>query len=338
MATGYVYDPLFLAHDMEHHPENSGRLVSTMQTLEQSGILERLVAIPAADVPPSVLTAVHGPLYVDLIRRRSEGGGGWLDLDTYVSRGSYAAALRAVGAVREAMLAVLRGEVDNAFALVRPPGHHALPGRGMGFCLLNNVAVAARDAVRSGAAARVLIADFDVHHGNGTAETFERDPSVLYFSTHQYPYYPGTGRAEERGVGNIINVPLPAGTGDEGLSRAYEEILVPAARRFRPELVLVSAGYDAHWRDPLAGFQATVQGFARLVRILRDLAEECCGGRLVLSLEGGYDTRALGHSVLASLAVLAGEEAEDPLGPAPSPEPSIEPILGRVAALHGLQS
>ncbi len=336
MATGYVYDPLFLAHDIEHHPENSARLVSTMQTLEQSGILRRLVAIPTADVPPQVLTAVHDPLYVDLIRRRSEGGGGWLDLDTYVSRASYAVALRAVGAVREAMLAVLRGEVENAFALVRPPGHHALPGRGMGFCLLNNVAVAARDAIRSGAAARVLIADFDVHHGNGTAETFERDPSVLYFSTHQYPYYPGTGRAEERGMGNIINVPLPAGTGDEGLSLACERLLVPAARRFRPELILVSAGYDAHWRDPLAGFQATVRGFGRLVRILKDLATECCGGRLVLSLEGGYDALALGHSVLASLAALAGEEAEDPLGPAPSPEPPVESVVARVAALHGL--
>ncbi|MDI7275295.1 MAG: histone deacetylase, partial [Anaerolineae bacterium] len=256
--------------------------------------------------------------------------------DTYISRGSYAAAIRAAGAVREATWAVLRGDVESAFAIVRPPGHHALSNRGMGFCLFNSVAVAARDAVRSGAVERVLIADLDVHHGNGTAETFERDRSVLYFSTHQYPHYPGTGRAEEKGLGNIVNVPLPAGTGDQGLRLAYGGLLPPLARRFRPELILVSVGYDGHWRDPLAGFQATVQGFATLVGILRDLADECCQGRLVLSLEGGYDLEALGYSVLASLAVLAGEEPEDPLGPAPSPEPDVEPILARVAALHGL--
>ncbi len=337
MATGYVYDSLHAGHDAEGHPESSRRLASVMGALEASGLLARLVAIPAKDVPLPVLTAVHEPAYVEAVRRRAERGDDSLDADTYLAPGSFAAAVRGVGGAREAMWAVLRGQVENAFAIVRPPGHHALPDRAMGFCLFNNIAVAARDALRAGAASRVLIADFDVHHGNGTARTFAGEPGVLYFSTHQYPLFPMTGAAEETAEGSAINVPLPAGAGDKALQWAFERILVPAARRFRPDLVLVSAGYDAHWRDPLASLQASVRGFARLVQILKALAVECCRGRLVLSLEGGYDPAALRASIIASLAVLAGEEPRDTLGSAPGPEADASGVLARVRAIHGLE-
>jgi acetoin utilization deacetylase AcuC-like enzyme len=343
MTTGYVYDPIFLEHNLVGHPENRERLMAVMALLEERGVLQELTPVAATPVAVEQLTRVHSPAYVEQVRRLAERGGGYLDPDTYVCDRTYDAALAAAGGLAGAALATLRGELDNAFALVRPPGHHAVQSRGMGFCIFNNVAVAARAALVEGGVERVLIADFDVHHGNGTQDIFYGDPAVLFFSTHQYPHYPGSGSWNETGLGagtgTTINVPLPPGIGDEGFRRVYDGVLLPAARNYRPQLILVSAGFDAHWDDPLAGMDLSIQGYADLVRRLIDLAGELCAGRIVFTLEGGYHKVVLPYAVLNSLRLLSGhDEVEDPLGPAPPrrKERNIDELLARVKEMHRL--
>jgi acetoin utilization deacetylase AcuC-like enzyme len=340
-AAAYVYDPLYLKHDEPTHPENSRRLEQTMRHLQEAGLLERLKKIDARDASIEEVAAVHHPSYIQQIRAAAEGQQGWLDMDTYVGPHSYAAALRAAGGLLQAVQAVLQGEVNNAFALVRPPGHHAVAGRAMGFCLFNNVAIATRYALREFGLERVLIVDFDLHHGNGTQDAFYAEPTVLYFSTHQYPYYPGTGHYQETGrgpgQGYTVNVPLPAGVGDAGYERVFAEILLPVARRYKPELILASAGYDAHWADPLSGMLLSVSGYASMARTLMALAEELCQGRLVLTLEGGYNPQALAASIAATFAVLLGDEqVQDPLGPARHVEQPVDQAIAAVKRVHGL--
>jgi acetoin utilization deacetylase AcuC-like enzyme len=217
--------------------------------------------------------------------------------------------------------AVLNGEAKVAAALVRPPGHHSGPARARGFCLVNSVAVAAAHALARGVA-RVAIVDFDVHHGNGTQEIFERDPRVLFVSTHQWPHYPGSGLVGETGSGPgegfTVNLPLPAGATDADYDLVFRQVVVPVVTAFEPELVLVSAGFDAHERDPLAGMRLTEAGFASLSRHIREIAERCCGGRLVLTTEGGYDMAALASSLDASLAALTAAPAGEGAHPAPA--------------------
>ena len=341
MTTGYVYDPLYLEHDSPGHPENKRRLERVMQHLQSTDIWPRLTAVAPRDATAEEICAVHRPAYVEVVQRTAQSGGGWLDPDTYVSSASYAAAIRSAGGLLSAVEAVLESQVNNAFALVRPPGHHAVEGRAMGFCLFNNVAIAARHALHRYSLQRVLIVDFDLHHGNGTQEAFYEDPSVLYFSTHQYPYYPGTGHWQETGrgagQGYTVNVPLPVGIGDDGFRQVFEQVLLPAARRYRPDLILASAGYDGHWADPLGMLLLSVSGFAWIGRTLTALAQELCAGRLVLTLEGGYNLDALAFSVAATFSMLLGEkEADDPLGPAPQKEQAIEPVIQTVKRVHQL--
>lgn len=345
MATGCVYDPIYLEHDLRGHPENRQRLETIRRVLEQHGMWERLTPIPATPISRERLERAHDGPYIDLVKRVSEQGGGHLDMDTYVRPASYDAALMAAGGLVEATRAVLDGEVENAFALVRPPGHHALRGRGMGFCLFNNVAVAARYALAERGLERVMIVDFDVHHGNGTQDEFETDPAVVYLSTHQYPHYPGTGYWNEtgrgEGAGTVVNVPLGGGIGDQGFARILHEVVTPVAWRFQPQLILVSAGYDAHWDDPLASLVLSVAGYTAIAQALKELAGELCDGRLVLTLEGGYHLDALAYSVLNTFAVLLGDEAwrlVDPLGPSPRPERPADEIIARVKQAHGLRS
>ncbi|MFZ5915869.1 MAG: histone deacetylase [Chloroflexota bacterium] len=341
MPTGYVYDPIFLEHDLRGHPENAQRLVRISRLLEQSGTLARLTPVSARDITPQELAWNHSAAYAEQVRRISEQGGGHLDMDTYVAPASYRAALRAAGGLIELTAAVLQGRLDNGFALVRPPGHHAVRSRGMGFCIFNNVALAAYAALEAHDLERVLIVDFDVHHGNGTQDTFEADPRVLFLSTHQYPHYPGSGHWQEMGLGEgqgtTVNVPLSPGVGDAGYNLIFEELLWPLAERYRPQLILVSAGFDAHWDDPLAGMALSVTGYAQLARVLKNLAESLCGGRLVLTLEGGYHLDVLSYAVLNVFQVLLGDdETIDPLGPSPRPERAIDDLVEHLKGLHRL--
>jgi len=337
-----VYDPIYLEHDTGQHVENAQRLVAIMGHLEEAKLLERLVSLPPRAASLEELATVHSMGFISYIQSFAERGGGWLDADTVVSPTSYDAALCAAGGAIKAVDGVLSGEVESAFALVRPPGHHALRWEAMGFCLFNNIAIAAKHALNSYGLERILIVDFDVHHGNGTQDTFYHDSSVLYFSTHQYPFYPGSGHFEETGdgpgEGYTVNVSLPAWCGDSEFLQVFEEILAPVARRFSPQLILVSAGYDAHWSDHIALMRLSVAGFAQIVGIINKLAQELCQGRIVLTLEGGYDLPSLASSVRATFDVLLGNQVVDPLGPPPqagAPR-SIDELLQAIKEIHNL--
>jgi acetoin utilization deacetylase AcuC-like enzyme len=301
--------------------ENSRRLVEAISYLKETGIKEKLACLPPRLASLEELEMVHAPEYISYVKSKAEKGGGWLDPDTVMSPRSYEAALYAAGGLLVAVEEVMKGEVDNAFALVRPPGHHAIRDRAMGFCIFNNVAIAAKFALSKFSLNRVLIADFDVHHGNGTQDAFYADPEVLYFSTHQYPFYPGTGWMDETGMGEgegtTVNFPMTAGWGDEEYLRAFNEVLVPVARGFQPQLILVSAGFDAHWSDQLAMMRVSVKGFAKMAVILKELAAELCQGRLVFTLEGGYNLQVVASSIKAVFDVLLGNsEIDDPVGEA----------------------
>lgn len=327
-------------HTMAGHPENAERF-RHFGRIEQAPFAGRLTALPARRSADEELTTVHPAAYLAGLRQAIAQAPAMIDYaPTYVTPASQAAAWEAAGAVLALTEAVVSGAARAAFALVRPPGHHATPVRAMGFCLLNNAALAARRAQALGFR-RVLIADFDVHHGNGTQDVFEHDPEVLYLSTHQNGIYPGSGALHDTGdgpgLGSVVNLPLPSGAGDRAFAALTERLLVPLARRFGPDFIVVSAGYDAHWRDPLAGLQLSAAGYYDLAAALVGLADELCGGRIVFTLEGGYDPEALAGGVLASLAALcAAAPPPDALGPAPRPEPEIAPLLEAAARLHAL--
>jgi acetoin utilization deacetylase AcuC-like enzyme len=302
-----------------------------MRELEATNLLDRMTHVPARPIEASLLARVHAPAHVALVERISARGGGFLDADTYLGPRSYEVALLAAGGVVELVRMVLTGRASNAIALVRPPGHHATYARGMGFCLFNNIAAGAQAALDEFGLQRVLVVDWDVHHGNGTQDIFYESPKVFFFSTHQYPYFPGTGSGAEKGAGTgrgaTVNVPLPVGAGDAVFRRIFDEILVPRAEAFRPELILVSAGYDAHWNDPLAGLQLSLTGYWHMATTLVSLADRLCEGRLVVVLEGGYHLDVLAYGVADTCRALLHdpEAGPDPFGPSPRPERVFDP-------------
>jgi acetoin utilization deacetylase AcuC-like enzyme len=305
--TGIVYHPIYIEHDTGHHPENKERLAAILNRVKKDDLVVELITPQPATLDQ--LTTIHGRRYIDQVKAVCEQGGGYLDADTVLSKRSYDAALMAAGGTIAAVDAILDG-FNTAFALVRPPGHHAMPNRGMGFCIFNNVAIATKHAQSKGIE-RVLIVDWDVHHGNGTNAIFYTDKSVMYFSTHQFPHYPGTGRATEVGSegaeGTKVNVPLPSGTGDEGYTQVYRELLMPIALEFEPDMVLVSAGQDAHQNDPLGGMKLTSNGFGAMAGVVKEIADKCCHGRIALTLEGGYNLEAQAEAIVAELKAFQGQ-------------------------------
>jgi acetoin utilization deacetylase AcuC-like enzyme len=316
MSTFLYADERFLAHEPgPGHPESPARLRAMFDDFEARPVAG-VVRTPPRPATREELEAVHGPDYVAALASLA-GQRVSLDPDTAMSPRSWEAASLAAGAAVGAVEAVWSGAAANAFVWARPPGHHAEQDRAMGFCLLNNAAVAATAARRLGAE-RVMILDWDVHHGNGTQHLFEGRRDVLYLSSHQYPFYPGTGAPEEighgEGAGFTVNCALPGGQTDADFAPVYHELFLPIAEAFRPDLVLVSAGFDPHERDPLGEMRVTERGFAAMCSALRALAERCCGGRLVLLLEGGYDLAALAGSARACLEVLTGRNEEFPSG------------------------
>lgn len=307
MSTLLYSHPVCVEHEnFPDHPEQPGRLSAILAALEEPAffMLERCEA-PKGDIKD--IQRVHAPFYVEAIFENVPASGYLpLDPDTGLSPASGEAALRAVGAACAAVDEVMSGGVRNAFCAVRPPGHHAEASRAMGFCLFNNAAVAAQHARHVNGAERAAVIDFDVHHGNGTQSAFERHRHLFYGSSHQYPAYPGTGMESETGVGNIVNVQLAPGTGSAEFRAAYTERILPALEDFRPDLVIISAGFDAHARDPLAQLRLDTGDYAWVTRELLAVADRCCGGRVVSVLEGGYDLPALADGVKVHVRELMG--------------------------------
>jgi acetoin utilization deacetylase AcuC-like enzyme len=314
--TGLLYDEVYLRHlsGSTGHPERPERLTAILGGLDKAGVLTRLARVGARRATEDELALVHDRTYLALTRRELMHVEGVKELstgDTLVSRDSLEAAYAAAGGVLNAVDAVVSGRLKNAFCAVRPPGHHATRSRGMGFCLFNNVAIAARYLQKVHGVRRVLIVDWDYHHGNGTQDAFYEDDSVFYFSTHHYGAYPGTGGPDERGagrgLGTTLNVPLPRGAGDAQILQAFEDKLVPAARMFKPDFILISAGFDGMRRDELGQFDITPRGFAAITRVVVKLADEMCQGRIVSVLEGGYRLDGLAESATAHVRALQGE-------------------------------
>jgi acetoin utilization deacetylase AcuC-like enzyme len=316
LKTAVVADRRYLKHFAgRSHPERPERITAMIEMAET---LRRpdLVFLSPRDATQDEIAMCHSRDYIADVERTSALDRFDFDLDTHVSRDSYRTATLSAGGVLTAVEAVLDGAADNAFAIVRPPGHHAMPDRAMGFCLFNNVAIAAEWLVKVRGLKRVLIVDWDVHHGNGTQDMFYESDQVLYTSTHQFPHYPGTGSLHEIGYGSgmgfTVNAPMPAEFGDAEYLRVFDRLLMPIARQFKPEFILVSAGFDCHFRDPLAQMRVTEEGFSAMARRVKRLAAELCGGRMVAALEGGYDLAALAESGRAVIDEF-GRDADEPI-------------------------
>jgi acetoin utilization deacetylase AcuC-like enzyme len=334
--TAVVIDQEYLKHQPgQFHPERSER-IKVLLDLAASLDSAEFQLLPPRAATRAEIEMCHSAEHVELIESTSRANQYALDGDTVTSRDSFGVGLLAVGGFLRMLDAIAAGESRGGFALVRPPGHHARPERAMGFCLFNTIAIGAEHLKRVHHAERVLIMDWDVHHGNGTQEMFYADRSVFFISTHQYPFYPGTGAARDVGSGGgegyTLNIPLPAGCADDEYLGVFRDVIVPAVKNFRPDWILVSAGFDPHRRDPLAGMGVTENGFAAMARALLRLADECAGGKIAFLLEGGYDLTALSASVAAVLKEIRNAAGEDVIAAATADR--IQPLIKGILNIH----
>ena len=306
--TGYASDPFFLKHETEPHPENPGRLTAIQNRLESSEFYNNLIPIQPRKATAEEIGMVHDSGYVASVKQSCADEVRNLDADTVISSNSYDAALLSAGAGMKAIDQLIDGNIHNAFCAVRPPGHHAEQDHAMGFCLFNNVGIAARYAQKTKGLNKIFIFDWDVHHGNGSQHSFYSDPSIYYSSTHQYPFYPGTGAKEETGTGDglgtTLNLPMDAYSDDDDYLSAVENKLIPEIQHYKPDLIIISAGFDAHQNDPLAQIQLTTDCFGKMTELLMGIARDVCDGRLLSMLEGGYDYDALSDSVRLHMQTL----------------------------------
>ncbi len=340
MNTGFSH-AVAIEHSAPGHPESPQRILEIMSLLEAKQILPELKQFDVAQFDEAKLGRVHDAALIEQVRQASGRGGGFIDADTFTTESSYQLAIDAASATCTILDSVMTSDVKNGLAVVRPPGHHAGRKRVGGFCLFNNIAVAARQAQDEHGAERVFIVDIDVHHGNGTQDIFFDDPSVFFVSIHQYShfFYPGTGSISEIGTGpghgHTINVPFPPGAGDYWYLKAFEQLIWPKANEFQPDVILVSAGFDAHWIDPLASARLTLTGYSLVVRELIAMANDLCGGKIMIVLEGGYQLTALSHGVLNTIYRLTGQDKlSDPLGPSPHAEQDMTIVLDNIRSLH----
>lgn len=344
MTSAYLTHSQFTAHDFPRHPEHAGRIRAIWQQLETQGLTEQLLSIAPAPASNAQIGAVHTAAHLNrLVDIAGQERTVFIDQDTYALPISLETARLASGAVIGAVDAVIGGRARHGLAVVRPPGHHATAGRQMGFCLLNNIAIAARQAQNQHGLRKVLIFDYDVHHGNGTQDIFYSDPSVMFISIHQSPFYPGSGALRESGTGAgrgaTLNLPLAGGHGDSTYRRLMEEVVAPAIERFAPDLLLVSAGFDAHFVDPLASMRLSLAGYDWLARACIALAEKVCDGKIVFVMEGGYDLAALAHGWCnIARATLDLDEISDPYGPAPDQASArrVDSLIAEARNLHRL--
>ena len=311
MKTAYIYDPLFLNHDTgAGHPECSQRLTSAHSLLSSQPWYPDLCLVNSRMATERWISTVHSLNYIQRVHEICAAGGRMIDTpDVRVCRESYQVSAQAVGSLLELADQIMSGQAENGFAMVRPPGHHAEQAEARGFCLFNSVAIAARYLQCQFDLERILILDWDVHHGNGTQHIFEQDPSVFYISLHQYPHYPGTGSLSEAGIGKgagtTLNCPMSSGRGDADYRQAFTQIILPAARNFSPDAILISAGFDAHRADPLGAINLENSSFTWMTQEMMTLASDCCNDRLISVLEGGYDFTALAESVTEHIRVLS---------------------------------